>query len=406
MSEHLKVAVPPHVPDNLLIDYAFADQPGVDRCPYTANTKIHDLPDIFFSRRAYRSGASWIVTSAEYIREIYTNPEVFSSNNATGFLRLLGKDVDLIPVEVDPPMHRLYRSIINPRFTPAALNPMEDQLRKRARDMIDVLLKKDSFEFETDFGRPYPVRIFLDLMNLPTERLEEFVQWEDDLLHGRSLEVIANGAKNIMAYLESVIPERKENLGDDLLSTIIQAKVGDRPINDQEIFAMSFLLFFGGLDTVAATMTYIFKHLAEHPEDQELLRNEPELIQGAVEEFLRAYSVVSSPRVVAQDIDFHGVQLKKGDRVLLASTMAGRDPEAFENADQVDLRRKNVRHLAFASGPHICAGAPLARRELKIALEEWMAHAPPFEIAPNDHAVTRGQGVFDVKRLPLVWKRS
>ncbi len=406
MTDVSDIPVPDHVPPELVVDYAFADQPNVDRCPYSANAKIHDLPDVFFSRRAYRSGASWIVTSAEYIREVYTNPETFSSNNATGFLRLLGKDVNLIPVEVDPPMHRLYRSIINTRFMPAVLNPMEESLRERAREMIAGLLDKEMFEFETEYGRPYPVRIFLDLMNLPKDRLNEFVEWEDNLLHGSSLEIIAQGAKNIMDYLEGVIPERKKNLGDDLLSTIIQAKVGDRPITDEEIFAMSFLLFFGGLDTVAATMTFIFKHLAEHPEDQALLRAEPELIPDAVEEFLRAYSVVSSPRVVAHDVEFHGVPMKKGDRVLLASTMAGRDPEAFENPEKVDLRRKNVRHLAFASGPHICVGAPLARRELRISLEEWMKNAPPFEIAPGDRAVTRGQGVFDVKRLPLVWKRE
>jgi cytochrome P450 len=403
MSETNPMPVPEHVPPELLIDYAFGDQLGVDRCPYAANAKIHDLPNVFFTRQAYRTGGSWIVTSAEYIREAYTNPEIFSSNNATGFLRLLGKDINLIPVEVDPPLHRLYRSIINGRFTPAAMNPMEDSLRERAREMIRGLLSKDQFEFEAEYGRPYPVRIFLDLMALPTERLDEFVQWEDQLLHGGSIEIIAQGAQNIMSYLEEVIPERKKNLGDDLLSTIIQGTIDDRPITDDEIFAMSFLLFFGGLDTVAATMTFIFKHLAEHPEDQALLRAEPELIPGAVEEFLRAYSVVSSPRVVAQDVDFHGVKMKVGDRIMLASTMAGRDPEAFENADKVDLRRKNVRHLAFASGPHICVGAPLARRELRISLEEWMKLAPPFAISPDDCAVTRGQGVFDVKRLPLVW---
>lgn len=404
MSEPPVAPVPDHVPPELAIDYAFSDQPGVDRCPFTANAGIHDLPDIFYSRRA-RSNPGWVIAAAEYIREAYASPEIFSSRNATGFLRLLGKDIDLIPVEVDPPAHRLYRSAIAARFTPAVLGPMEDGLRARARELLTGLLQQDTFEFETAYGRPYPVQIFLDLMGLPKDRLEEFVSWEEQLLHGATLEVVTEGARKIMSYLEGVIPERKANLGDDLLSDIVCAKFGDRAATEDEIFAMSFLLFFGGLDTVAATMTFIFKHLAEHPDDQALLRAEPDLIPGAIEEFLRAYSVVSSPRVVAADVEFHGVTMKKGDRVLLASTLAGRDPEAFENAARIDLRRKNVRHLAFASGPHICLGAPLARRELRITLEEWM-RAPPFQIAPGDRAITRAQGVFDVQRLPLAWTHA
>lgn len=394
---------PAHVPGDRVIDYSFADQQGVELCPFAANSAVHELPDIFYSRGAYRSGSSWIVSSAAMIREIYTNPNTFSSRNCTGFLRLLGKDLDLIPVEVDPPEHRLYRSILNSRFTPAEMTPMEPGLRQRARGMIESLKRRPRFEFAAEFGRPYPVRIFLDLMALPTSRLEEFVEWEEKLLHGETLDVITEGANAIMNYLEEVIPERKNNLGDDLLSTIISARIDDRPITDDEIFAMSFLLFFGGLDTVAATMSFMFKHLAEHPDDQRLLREEPGLIPGAVEEMLRAYSVVSSPRVVAHDVDFHGVTLKQGDRILLATALAGRDPEEFPDADVIDLRRKNIRHLAFAAGPHMCVGAPLARRELRIALEEWLAHAPPFEIARGEQPVTRGRGVFDVQHLPLQW---
>ena len=402
MSGAIATEIPDHVPAELVSDYAFETQPGVNRCPFAANQKIHELPDIFYATNAYR-GSTWVITSAEFVREAYTRPDLFTSNNATGFLRLLGRDVDLIPVEVDPPKHGLYRQILNPHFTPAALNPMEESLRRRAESMIDELLKRDEFEFETQYGRPYPVRIFLDLMGLPSDRLEEFVSWEEQLLHGATLEDVAHGAANIMGYLEGVIPERRKQLGDDLLSTIIGGQVEGQPLSDEEILATSFLLFFGGLDTVAATLAFIFKHLAEHPEDQKLLRDEPQLITGAVEEFLRAYSVVNSPRRVAEDTVFHGVAMKKGDRVMLAATLAGRDPESLPNADKVDLRRIKVRHLAFASGPHLCLGAPLARRELRISLEAWLTRAPMFEVSPNEQPITRARGVFDVQRLPLRW---
>ena len=163
------------------------------------------------------------------------------------------------------------------------------------------------------------------------------------------------------------------------------------------------LLLFGGLDTVAATLNLIFKYLAEHPQQQQLLRDEPALIPNAVEEFLRAFSVVPSPRVVAQDFEFHGVAMRKGDRVILNVMMSGRDPSSRDDPNTVDFRRENTRHMAFASGVHHCLGAHLARRELRIALEEWTKLVPPFRTDPTDPPITHARGVWGVKRLPIVW---
>jgi len=404
MTEEAEFVRPEHVPEELVIDYDISVQAGVDRCPFEANAKVHDLPDIFFvAGSAARRGASWVISSRELALEAYAKADIFSSNNATGFLRILGKDMDLIPVEIDPPLHALYRRILNPVFTPAALSPLEGELRGRAREMIQGILNQDRFEFETSFGRPYPVSIFLDLMRLPIEKLEEFVEWEELLLHGKDMEDVSRGAQHIFDYLAEIIPQRKEDLDDDLLSLIITAKVGDRNITDDEIFAMSFLIFFGGLDTVAATINFIFKHLAENPQVQQQLRDDPTLIPNAVEEFLRAFAVVNSPRVVKQDVEFHGVQMKAGDRVTILSALAGRDPDWIDNPEVVDVTRGRLRHLAFGSGPHTCAGANLARRELRIAIEEWMKLAPAFKIDPDDRAITSAHGVFSVKRLPLVW---
>ena len=397
---------PSHVPADIVRDYTVETQPGVENDPYLANQKIFELPPIYWSalEGGPRAGVgNWVVTKAEYIREIYGDATRFSSNNATGFLRLVGRDQNMIPVELDPPEHTKYRMILNPRFTPARMAGMEDAIRERAKQMLEPLVAKGGCEFEVAFGRPFPVSIFLDLMSLPQDRIAEFVGWEELLLHGASLDDVRQGADHIMNYLEGVIAERRLNPGDDLPSYVIQSQVDGRPLTHDEIMSISFLLLFGGLDTVAATLNFMFKYLAEHPEQQQLLRDEPALIPNAVEEMLRAFSVVPSPRVVAHDLEFHGVQMRAGDRIILNVMMSGRDPSQYDKPNDIDFRRPTPRHMAFASGVHICLGIHLARRELRIAVEEWLRIIPPFRTVSKDPPVTHARGVWGVKRLPLVW---
>lgn len=405
MSAVSSSAAPTHVPADLILDHVFAEQPGAEKDPYIANIPVLDLPPIYYSLKegGPRRDGVWVLNRAAIIREAYQDSDLFSSNNATGFLRLVGRDLNLIPVELDPPEHTKYRLILNPRFTPGRMNEMEDSIRQRARELLDQVISKGACEFEVAFGRPFPVSIFLDLMDLPQDRLFEFVDWEEKLLHGATIEEVTEGASLILNYLEEVIAQKKGQGGADLASHIINGQVDGRPLTDDEIISMSFLIFFGGLDTVAATLNFAFKHLAEHPEDQQLLRDEPELIPNAVEELLRAYAVVPSPRVVTRDVEFHGVQMKTGDRVLLNVMMAGRDEAEVENPNKIDFRRENIRHLTFAAGVHRCVGSHLARREIRIALEEWMKFVPPFRTDPNDPPVTHARGVWGVKKLPLIW---
>jgi len=397
---------PSHVPEDIVRNYAVENQPGVEVDPYRANQKVFELPPIYWSPvegGAHAGIGHWVISKAEYIREVYGDPSRFSSNNATGFLRLVGRDQNMIPIELDPPEHTKYRMILNPRFTPARMAAMDDAIRQRAREMLEPLRAQRGCEFEAAFGRPFPVSIFLDLMSLPQDRILEFIAWEQQLLHGATLDDVRQGADNMMRYLEEIVAERRQNLGDDLPSYIIQSQVDGRPLTNDEIMSMCFLLFFGGLDTVASTLNFIFKYLGEYPEQQQLLREEPDLIPNAVEEFLRAFSVVPSPRVVAQDFEFHGVQMRKGDRVILNVMMSGRDPSEYENPNVIDIRRKNPRHMAFATGVHTCLGLHLARRELRIAIEEWLQMMPPFRTDPKDPPTTHARAVWGVKRLPLIW---
>jgi cytochrome P450 len=184
---------------------------------------------------------------------------------------------------------------------------------------------------------------------------------------------------------------------------VVTARINDRQLTENEKIGMCFLLYVAGLDTVTNQLGFIFKHLAEHPEDQQKLRDEPELIPNAIEEFIRGYGVVNTVRLVTRDVNFHGVDMKSGDLIFLLAALSGRDEEKFENASTIDYTRKTQSHISFAAGPHRCAGSHLARRELRAALEEWLARIPTFRIKDGETPRTGLGGVMTVFELPLAW---
>lgn len=185
----------------------------------------------------------------------------------------------------------------------------------------------------------------------------------------------------------------------------MHAKVDGRALSEDELIGYCFNLFVGGLDTVSSALGLLFRHIAESPADQQLLRDEPGRIPAAVEELLRAYSPASTFRTCVNDVEIDGVTIRRGDKVAMSPAIANRDPEAFANPGKVDFDRRGPQ-LAFAFGPHICLGIHLARLELRIAIEEFLNGVPPFGIAPGATIETLLGGVVQPTALPLAWQRG
>ena len=254
----------------------------------------------------------------------------------------------------------------------------------------------------TDFAFPFPVAVVLDMMDLPQERLWDFQKWEHGLLHSGKLEVMQEATRNVVSYLREVIAERKKNPGDDLISAAIKSEVDGRKWTDDELVGYGFNLFIGGLDTVTANIGNQVRYLAENPDQQNLLRANPGMIGPAVEEFMRVFAAVTTFRVCVKETTVAGVTVKPGDKVAMCTTVAGRDGQAYDNPHQVRLDRKPT-HVSFAVGPHFCLGVHLARRELRIALEELLAALPAFRIKPGETISSQVGGIIQPTRLPLVW---
>jgi cytochrome P450 len=395
--------VPAHVPRELIVDYDIWATP-VDADPFRAIDSLRDKP-IFYTPTHYAGNAgAWVLTRAEDIQAVMADPGLFGSKAKSGFTTLIGESWDLAPLEVDPPEHRQLRMILDPVFSPKRIDALTPGLRAFCNKLIDSFLDRGEVEFVEEFARPYPVKIFLELMGLPMADFDQFVKWGDQLLRSPTLEGRVSGGLAIRDYLLGLIEERRRNPGTgDVTSIVVNARIDGEPLAADRLIGMLFLLFIAGLDTTASSLGFFFKHLAESPDNQQRLREHPQLIPQAVEELLRAHSVVTTGRKVLQDTTLRGVNMKAGDWIVIGLMFGSRDPLEHKNATEIDLDRPVNRHMAFATGIHRCLGSHLGRRELVIAMTEWLKRVPPFHITPGRSPRMHGGIVFGVDHLPLSW---
>ncbi|MES9538698.1 cytochrome P450 [Actinomadura sp. NPDC000600] len=373
--------------------------------PYPAGASHARMDELREARPAFRSTAGrgfWVLTRYDDILAAFQDPETFSSR------AIAVSDPDpahqWIPVMLDPPLHTTWRRLLRPFFTPVAAAVLRDRITRHCAALIDGFAYRGSCDFVTDFARLYPTAIFLELVGLPTERLEEFLEWEHAILHsppstgGRGAAMAA-----LTACLTELIQDRRTRPREDLISAATGFTVDGRPVTDEELLELCVLLFLAGLDTVAAQLSYIFWHLARDDADRARMAGDPEVIPDAIEEFLRVYAPVLPARKLTRDVEIHGCPMKAGDMVMLPTAMATRDPRAVPAASAVDIDRAPARHLAFGAGPHRCLGSHLARLELQIALREWHARIPDYRIAADARPVEHASLVLGLETLPLTW---
>ena len=400
-------SIPAHVPPELVGSFNFytSEQmvPTPMGDPQAATSVLHSGPPVFYAPNNTRNGeGTWVVVRAEDQRKVLQDGVTFSSNRRL-FASALGEDWPLIPLEIDPPDHAKWRSLLNPLLSPKRVVAMEPIVRERAVEIIEEIRRNgNSCNAMDDFCLPYAVSVFLQFLGIGTENLRTFVDWAMDQLHGAPDKRTA-AARRFIAWLDELQPERRKRPSDDFMSFVTQAEVDGRRMTEHEVRAMSVLLLVAGLDTVAAAVGFDLYYLARHPEQQTLLRTEPDRLVLAAEELLRAYPTVTPTRKATVDVELAGAPIKAGDLVACPAMTANRDPAEFADPDSIILDREDNRHVAFAYGVHRCLGSHLARREIVIGLEEWLARVGPFRIKEGTTPITHGGFVFGVKDLILAW---
>lgn len=332
--------------------------------------------------------------------------ETFSSSSVIAFDQ---PHQQMIPEELDPPEHTKYRRTLTAPFAPNAVRAREQEIRTLCVELIEGFRAGGAGDFRHEFAEKFPTTVFLRMMGLPVEQRDAFIDRAHRALRTAHSEdpdgsIRQTAAAEIVGDLAAVIEARKLQPQNDILSHVLAQEIDGERIGDLQFYAMGFLLYIAGLDTVANILTYSFKHLAENPGLRRMLIEKPEMIPDAVEEFLRFYSIATGARVITRDTELGGVAMKAGDRIMYCTAAAGRDPEQFPDPDTFIPDRSPNRHLAFGAGPHRCVGSHLARLELRIALEEWHKRIPDYRI-PEGAEITEFVGsVAGLSALPLEWE--
>jgi cytochrome P450 len=397
-SAYPSVAPPAHVPPERVIDFDYFHPPGIDEGDvYSAWHRLHDGPDIVWTPR---NGGHWIFTRAEDIKWAQETYETFSHEEFS--IPRVPNKIVMPPLTVDPPLHARFRAVLNPAFTPARVRTMGEKARTLTTDLINTLKGRDSCEFVSEFARIMPVTIFLGIVDLPLDRREEFVDWATTYISSDDPMVKQDYVARIGGYLAAVIAERSAAPADDLLSRIAGWRENARFGGDHEVFGMAMLVFLGGLDTVANMLSFSACHLAQHPEQRRRLAERPESVPRAAEELFRRFGLSNTGRLVRKAVDYKGVHFAEGDMVMVPIAMSSMDDRLYRDPLAVDFDRQAPFHNTFGNGPHKCVGAPLARVELQIFLEEWVKRVPDFCLDPNLSPITHSGPVNGMSRLSLL----
>jgi len=386
------------------MEFDFRNDPRLHRDPWPVLHAMNDKPDLFFSPAL---GGYWVVTRGELVAEVMRRYDLFSVKNVA--VPVVEGAPVLIPNNLDPPVHAKYRRILSQHmFSPQALGSVEEDSRRLTRDLLDRFVRNGACEFVEAYARPLPVLSFLQMMDLPTDRLSEFMAWIRGIFHATTMEERTAGFQDAYQFLSQWLDERMTAalplVGGHMLTALLGAQVDGRRLTKDEMLSVALMLLTGGLDTVTSQTTHIVRFLAESEPHRQRLIDEPACIPEALEELLRRFGISNIGRTVARDCTFHGVALREGDLVLCSTPIANLDRRMFPDPLRVDFDRPNKKdHWAFGAGIHLCPGAYLARVQIRVMLEEVLPRLPQMRIAPGAAIEYVSGGTLAMKALPLVW---
>jgi cytochrome P450 len=332
-----------------------------------------------------RFGGVWLPTRHEDISAVaydtdhFTSQGVIVSPNRPEDPRPMG---GAPPITSDPPFHAEARRLLLPAFAPKVIAGWEETTRETCRQLIAELPVEDGVvDAAQHYTQHIPVRVIAAMLGVPQEDGDLFRHFIRMILENPGSGADLPEEETLGYYLQQKINEHRDNPRDDLISYLLDVEFHGEPLSEPHIVGTVLLLLIAGIDTTWSAIGASLWHLATHDDDRRRLASDPTLMPTAVEELLRSYAPVTMARLVAEDTEVGGCPVKRDEWVLLPFPAANRDPEVFDDADEVILDRAKNRHSTFGLGIHRCLGSNLARLELRVALEEWLAAFPEFTLA-------------------------
>lgn len=373
--------------------------------PYPIYRKLREKSPVHRSRLVN----GWVLTRHRDVDAVLRDFKRFSNDerNATNGRLSPYADAARSMLRIDPPDHTRLRSLVGKAFTPRAVA----ELRPRIEEIVDQLLDQvgDTFDVVDDFAYPLPIIVISEMIGVPPEDRDRFKKWSKDV--ARLLEPGANREETQRAdrsrtelnrYFSGIIEQRQTDPQNDLISAMIAVEDEGDKLSRDELLSTLVLLLVAGNETTKNLIGNGLRTLIQHPDQTEQLRNDPELMESAVEELVRYDSPVQLDRRIAlEDVEIGGKQIRKGQSVLTLIGAANRDPEEFTEPDRLDLARSKQSHISFGRGIHHCLGAPLARMEAQVAFRKLLERFTDFQFVERpvfkDHIVLRGMESFPVR---------
>lgn len=382
--------IPSHVPADRVISFDPLYAPGLNADVHaTTEEGVRASPPMAWTTA---NGGHWVAFGRAEIERIFTETDNFSSRQLS--LRPPNTDHKLIPLQLDPPAHTPYRHVLLKHLGPKEVRRLESFVREWAEKLINPLAGKTECDFIAAVGELMPVSVFMETMGLPLDRFYEFRDLVATLFTGgeASPEAQAAWSGKIIAILADLIEQRRKEPRDDLISKLLDEQIEGRPLRQDELLNMGFLLFVAGLDTVTNAMGFGMRHLATDFDLQNKIRADRSLIPTMVEDLLRKYTFVNTVRVAVEDVEIGGVKVLKDEPIVCSLWGASNDGPVEGSA---------ARHFAFGYGPHMCLGMHLARLELRVMYEVWFEKLGPFRLA-QEPAKVHGGVVMGMTSLPLL----
>jgi cytochrome P450 PksS len=312
---------------------------------------------------------------------------------------------------VDPPDHTRLRGLVSKAFTPRMIERMRPRIQQIADELLDAVQARGEMDIVADYAYPLPMTVICEMLGIPSEDRAQFRTSTQALFNafsapGKEAEAIAAG-NTFFDLIRALLATKRQNPGDDLLSHLLQTEEQGDKLSENELLSMVWLLIVAGHETTVNLLSNGTLALLQHPEQAQLLRQDPALITSTVEELLRYTAPVlfAGARWASEDIPFHGQIIPKGAVVRISALAADTDPQQFADPQKLDITRQENKHLAFGRGIHACLGAPLARLEGQIAIGTLFRRLPNLRLACATEELTWNPmgNLRSLQRLPVTF---
>jgi hypothetical protein len=357
--------------------------------PYPIYWRLRDEHPVYF----HPTRRFWVLSRFEDVHWATRTPALFSSSHGLSFeqdeIGMLGLPPTFIMM--DPPEHTARRQLIAKAFTRRRVRWMESRVRAFVRQRLDALLRRGrgagAVDLVETFASPLPSFVVAELLGVPQHERERFNRWSAAIVEATSdnrmrLDRAAEAVQEMLGFFTQRIEELRTEPGEDLLSALIQSEIEGERLSDWDLLGFCFVVVAGGNDTTANLISNGTWLLDHHPDQRELLREEPDRIPNAVEEMLRYETPVQGlSRTTTDDVAMHGTTIPQGSKVHMLFASGNRDERQYGPvASLFDVRRHVERHIAFSHGPHMCIGAHFARLMARVAFEELLAGVPRLRV--------------------------